>query len=135
MSRVAQHLSCERSSTPSSLQAANARATASGRAVRRNAAKRLEQRRGLGRWFETEERKRVRRGHTAPGRALEEAALEQVGLVDVLDGVLFLPHRDRQRGQADRAAAEFLADRGQDLAVEAVQAEVVDLELAQRGVG
>ena len=68
----------------------------------------------------------------APRRALDQPALEQVGLVDVLDRVLLLADRDRQRRQADRAAAELLADRAQDLAVEAVEALVVDLEQVER---
>ena len=76
------------------------------------------------------------RGRAAPARrAHEEAALEQVGLVDVLDRVLLLLDRDGERGEADRAAAEALADRDQDLAVQPVQALVVDLEQFQRGVG
>src|ERR1039458_858716 len=33
-----------------------------------------------------------RRGHPAPGRALEEPLLEEVGLVGLLDGVRLLPH-------------------------------------------
>ena len=73
------------------------------------------------------------RGRGAPARrALDQSALEQVGLVDVLDRVLLLPDRDRERRQADRAAAEALADRAQDLAVEAVEALVVDLEQVER---
>src|SRR3712207_2423305 len=67
-------------------------------------------------------------GHAPARRALEEAALEQVGLVDVLDRVRLLAHRDREGRQPDRAAAEARAHRGEDLAVEAVEAEGVDLE-------
>ena len=77
----------------------------------------------------------VRGRAAAPRRALDEAALQQVGLVDVLERVLLLLHRDRERGQPDRAAAEALADRRQDLAVQPVQARVVDLEQVQRRVG
>src|SRR5262249_21374557 len=87
---------------------------------------RLEQRRGLGRRFEAEVGEGMRCRDAAAGRALEEAALQQVGLVDVLDRVLLLADGDRQGRQADGAAAELLAHGGQDLAVEAVQAEVVD---------
>ena len=43
-------------------------------------------------------------------RAHQEALLEQVGLVDVLDRVGLLAHRHGQRRQPDRAAAELLAD-------------------------
>ena len=54
----------------------------------------------------------ARRGRAAPARrALEEAALEQIRLVDVLDRVRLLADRDRERREPDRAAAEALADR------------------------
>ena len=66
--------------------------------------------RGLGRRLEPEVAKGVHRRAAAPRRALEEAALEQVGLVDVLDRVGLLLHGDRERGEADRAAGEALAD-------------------------
>ena len=72
------------------------------------------------------------RGRAAARRALDQAALEQVRLVDVLDRVLLLADRDRERREPDRAAAELLADRAQDLAVEAVEALVVDLEQVER---
>ena len=73
------------------------------------------------------------RGGDPPARgALDEPLLEQVGLVDVLDRVGLLADRDRQRGQADRAALELLADRPQDVAVEPVQAGVVDLQQVER---
>src|SRR5512141_1857127 len=55
------------------------------------------------------------------GRALEQAALEQIGLVDVLDRVRLLRHGDRERRKADGPAAEVGADGGEDLAVEAIQ--------------
>ena len=75
-----------------------------------------------------------RRGATAR-RALEEAALEQVGLVDVLDGVLLLADGDGERREADGPAAEQLADRAQQLAVEPVEALVVDLQQVERVLG
>ncbi len=77
-----------------------------------------------------------RRGgrHPPARRALDQAQLEQIGLVDVLDRVLLLADRDRERREPDRAAAELLADRAQDLAVEAVEAELVDLEQLERRV-
>ena len=43
---------------------------------------------------------RARRGGAPARRALEEPALQQVGLVDVLDRVGLLADRDRERGQA-----------------------------------
>ena len=59
-------------------------------------------------------------------------------LVDVLDRVALLAHGDRERGEPDGTARELLADRAQDLPVEAVEAALVDLQQLQRrarGVG
>src|SRR5262245_51783974 len=60
--------------------------------------------------LEAEVAEGVRRRHAPARRALQEPALEQVGLVDVLDRVLLLLHGDRERREPDRAAAEALAD-------------------------
>ena len=65
-------------------------------------------------------------------RALDQTLLEQIRLVDVLDRVLLLSHRDGERRETDRTAAELLADRPQDLAVEPVQPGAVDLERVER---
>ena len=46
--------------------------------------------------------------HAAARRALEEAELEEVRLVDVLDRVRLLAERDGERRQADRPAAELV---------------------------
>ena len=64
--------------------------------------------------------------------ALEEAQLEQVGLVDVLDRVSLLAERDGERRQPDRAAVEPLHDRPQQLAVGALEPFAVDLEQVER---
>src|SRR4051812_19748584 len=94
----------------------------------------LEEARGVRRGLQAEVAEGVR-GRAAPARgAQDEPALEQVGLVDVLDRVLLLVHRDRERGQTNRSAAEALADRRKDLAVEAVQALGVDAHRVQRRV-
>ena len=95
----------------------------------------LEEALAVGRRLEAEMGEGVRRRHPPARRALDEAALQQVRLVDVLDRVLLLVHGHRERRQTDRAAAEAHADRVQDLAVQPVQALVVDLEHVQRGVG
>ena len=72
-------------------------------------------------------------GRGAPARgALDQPALEQIRLVDVLDRVLLLADGDGQGREAHRTAAELLADRAQDLAVEPVQPGVVDLEQVER---
>ena len=68
-------------------------------------------------------------------RALEEAELEQVRLVDVLDRVGLLAERDGERREADRAAAELLGDRRQQLAVDALEPAAVDLEQLERLAG
>ena len=69
--------------------------------------------------------------HAAPGRALQEAALQQVGLVDVLDGVRLLAYGVGQRGQTHRAAIVLLEDDGEDLPVHPVQTFLVHLEQPQ----
>ena len=60
-------------------------------------------------------------GHAAPGGALQEAGLDQVGFVDVFQGVFFFTEGRGQGAQAHRAAVVFLQDGEQDLAVHAVQ--------------
>src|SRR4051812_21161036 len=76
----------------------------------------------------TEVRPRRRSRHAPAGGAFEEAALQRVGLVAVLDRVGPLPDRHGERREADGTPAELLADRREDLAVEAVQAELVDVQ-------
>jgi len=61
-------------------------------------------------------------------RALQEAELEQVRLVDVLDRLGLLAERDGERRQPDRAAAEALDHAAQELTVEALEPDFVDLE-------
>jgi hypothetical protein len=74
-------------------------------------------------------------GRDAPARGpLEHAELQQVGLVDVLDRVALLAHRDRQRREPHGPARELLADHAQDLAVQPIQSELVDLEQLERGL-
>ena len=65
-------------------------------------------------------------------RALQEAELEQVRLVHVLDRVGLLAERDRERREPDRAAAELVRDRPQELAVDALEAGLVHLEELER---
>src|SRR5215204_129525 len=94
---------------------------------------RSEEARGLDRRLEPEVGVGALGRDAAARSPLEQAALEQVGLVDVLDRVALLPHGDRERGETDLPAGEVRADRGEDLAVETVQALVVDLEEVERG--
>src|SRR4051794_37116822 len=68
------------------------------------------------------------RHRPAAGRALEEAELQQVGLVDVLDRLGLLAEGNRKRRESHRPAAEALDDAAQKLAVEALEPHRVDLE-------
>ncbi len=78
---------------------------------------------------------RGRRGHPAPGRALEQAELEEERLVDVLHRLRLLAHADGEGRQAHGAAAEAPAHRDQDGPVDLVEAGLVDLEQGQALAG
>ena len=73
--------------------------------------------------------------HPAARRSLEEPELEEVRLVDVLDGVALLAERDRERRETDRAAAELVEHGVEELAVGALEADLVDLEQLERLAG
>src|SRR5581483_10190349 len=75
------------------------------------------------------------RDDAAARRALQEAELEQVRLVDVLDRLRLLAERDGEVRESDRPAVEPFDDRPQELAVEALEARFVDLEEGERLVG
>src|SRR5690242_17003603 len=76
------------------------------------------------------------RGRHPAARCTGEQSLPyEEGLGDLLDGLALLPHRDRERGQTDRAAAEQLEQGLQDTAVEPVEAAGVDLVDLERGRG
>ena len=71
-------------------------------------------------------------GYAALRRAVEEAELEQVRLVDVLDRLdLFADHRGDGRA-ADRAGRELLDDGREEAAVGGVEALVVDVHRVHR---
>ncbi len=76
-----------------------------------------------------------RRGHPAARRAGDQARPHQEGLGDDLDGLGLLPHRDGQRRQADRAAAEAAHERAKHRQVEPVQPALVHLVQFQRRPG
>ena len=61
------------------------------------------------------------RRHPPTRRALQEPELQQVRLHHVLDRVGLLPHRSRERGQADGPAAELLREAPQDRVVQAIE--------------
>src|SRR5262249_58988567 len=60
-----------------------------------------------------EVRARPRRGDATLRRARQEALLDEVGFVDLLDGVALLADGGRQRVQPDRTARELVDDREQ----------------------
>ena len=61
-------------------------------------------------------------------RPIEKADLNQVRLVDVLDGVRLLGNRRRQAVDDDRAAVEFVDDRPEQATIAHVEAEGVHVE-------
>src|SRR5436853_1175648 len=67
-------------------------------------------------------------GDPAAGRALEEALLDEVGLVEVFERPPVLTHGDGQRLDAGRAAVVVLDEGAQDLAIQVVEAELVHLQ-------
>jgi hypothetical protein len=74
----------------------------------------------------------ARGGHAPARRPVEEAGLDEERLVHVLDGVPFLVDGGGQAVDADRAAAELVDDRPQQLAIDLVEAVLVHLEQLQR---
>src|SRR5204863_7205598 len=64
--------------------------------------------------------------------SLDDAELEQVGLVDIFDRVRLLAKSHRERGETDRVALELLDDRPEQRAVRALQPVAVDLHQLQR---
>ena len=61
-------------------------------------------------------------------RALQEAELNQIWLVDVHDGVGFFAGRSCQRFNSDRPAIEFLDNRLQHPAIDFVETQAIDFE-------
>ena len=64
-------------------------------------------------------------------RSLDQALLDQIGLVDALDRVGLLVDRVRQGREPDGAAGELLRNGLQDDSIVAVQACLVDIQQAQ----
>src|SRR5215469_5800527 len=88
--------------------------------------------RGLG---EAEVAEGVRGQQPPARRALDEAALDQEWLDDLLDGVARLRQSSRDGLDPDRAAAVVERHHGEIAAVHGVEAGDVDLELGERAVG
>ena len=79
-------------------------------------------------------RPRLRGGDPAPRRAGEHPGPHQERLAHLLDRGGLLADRDRERGHADRAAAETAGQRRQHGTVQPVEAELVDVVDRQRGL-
>src|ERR1700680_2565150 len=71
-------------------------------------------------------------GHAAARRALQEALLDEVGLVKVLERAGILPHPRGQALQPGRAAVVVGDQRAEELAVHVLEAVLVHLEILQR---
>src|SRR5207302_3053383 len=65
-------------------------------------------------------------------RALDEAQLQEIRLVHVLDRLLLLAERRGERREPDGAAFELDRNRAQELARLAIESLLVDLEQVQR---
>src|ERR1700678_4533040 len=74
-------------------------------------------------------------GDAAAGGAVEQAELHEVGLVDFLDGVFFLAEGGGEGVEADGAAGIFLDDGQEQVAVDVVEAVLVDAEHGQGVAG
>ena len=69
--------------------------------------------------------------HSTTTSALQEAFLDQVGLVDVFESATIFSNGCRQ-GAGPGGTAMVVADqRGQDLAINLVEAELVHLQMVQ----
>ena len=77
----------------------------------------------------------MRRQQPPARRALHEAELDQIGLDDLLDRVARLGERGGDGLDADRAAAEAERDAVEIAPVHQVEADGVDVEQLERGVG
>ena len=73
--------------------------------------------------------------YAAAGGAVDEAELDEVGLVDVLDGLFFFANGDREGLEADGAFLEFDDEGLQDAVVHLVEAVIVDAEHFESGGG
>src|ERR1700733_5778858 len=76
-----------------------------------------------------------RRGHAAALRAVQQAQLHQVRLVDFLDRILLFAQRSGDRAQTHRAPCIFLNNSEQQIAVHFVQPMIVHTQHRQRIAG
>ena len=69
------------------------------------------------------------------GVRCKKAALHQVGFIDVFQGVFLFAQGRGQGAQAHRPAVVLLQDGEEDLAVHAVEAQLVHVQQGEGGVG
>src|SRR5580698_11237967 len=98
-------------------------------------AKQPELRRVAGRFGKPEVPEGVARDQAPARRALQEAALNEIGLDDVLDGIPRFGQRSRQRIDADRSAAVTDRDRVEIAAIHSVETGGIDFKRRERCVG
>src|SRR4030095_8952900 len=72
------------------------------------------------------------RHDSAAGRRWKEADLQQIRLVHVFDRIDFFAKDGRNRAHSDRSAIESLDDRAKQLAVDIVEALLIDIQQLQR---
>src|SRR6185503_6945401 len=71
------------------------------------------------------------RGAAAALGAFQEPLLDEIGLIDVLQGSGILTHGHRYRAEPDRAAAELLDNDRKDPGIHVIQPELVHVEPAE----
>ena len=87
-------------------------------------------------WHDDAEMLVARFGHdTAARRASDETELDKIGLVDFLDRLFFFADDGCDGAQSGRAAAEFLNDSSEHVAIGRLEAERIDFEQVERFAG
>src|SRR5918997_3406270 len=74
------------------------------------------------------------RGDPTSGCTLDQAALQQVGFVDILDGISGLAEGHGDRADTDGAALEFVYDEPEIIPIGPVETEMVDTLHVEGGV-
>ena len=83
-------------------------------------------------WLDAQVFKGAKRCLAALGRANHQAALQQIGLIDILERTRVLAHRAGKGRQAHGTAGERLGKRLQDANIHPVQTKLINLEELER---
>ena len=67
-------------------------------------------------------------GFASARGALDEAFLDEVRFIDILDGTGIFAHRCRDRIESDRAATELIDDGREQFVVDLIETEGIDIE-------